>query len=157
MEGEKRELYLANSFDELNKRITNGSEIKTGTMPSCATISNLIEKLWTSAKQAEHSRDEELAYVVYMRMFECLKLMRSCKDIHMNQVNILSCLVQHMLIESCHMFQSTLNHYMKGAEIWYEKATDLSASLKIRYRFIMIISNRKLFSSLVCFIFSSHY
>ncbi|CAF3581495.1 unnamed protein product [Rotaria socialis] len=109
----KIDLYLANNLEELNKRADDNPSIQKAKSSSCAQITHVIETIWAEAKKAELINDEERAYVLYMRLFACFTALKQAKDIANNQ--------------------SSVQYYQKGALLWWEKADQLSASLKTRY------------------------
>lgn len=129
----KIELYIANSLEELNKRAEDNPSIEKAKSSTCSQITNAIEKTWAEAKKAELSNDEERAYVLYMRLFSCFKILKQAKDIANNQVNKLGNLKNNNFnLFICFSKQSTVQYYQKGALIWLEKAEQLSISLKER-------------------------
>jgi ubiquitin carboxyl-terminal hydrolase 8 len=110
---DKIDLYIANNLEELNKRVENNPSIEKAKLSNCAQITNIIEETWKEAKKSEINRDEERAYILYMRLYTCFIALTKAKDIATNR--------------------STIQHYQKGAIIWFEKAEQLSESLKARY------------------------
>ncbi len=82
----KVELHLANTLEELNKRAIDNPSIEKLKYSTCANITNIIELTWTEAKKAEQNHDEESAYILYIRLYECFKALMKAKDIATNQV-----------------------------------------------------------------------
>ena len=83
---EKIDLYVANTLEELNKRAEDNPSIEKTKSSNCAQITNLIEATWTEAKNAEINRDEERAYILYMRLYSCFISLTKAKDAATNRV-----------------------------------------------------------------------
>lgn len=83
---EKVELYIANNLEELNQRADNNASIEKAKSATCAQITNVIETTYAEAKKAEQNRDEERAYILYMRLFACFTLLKKAKDVATNKV-----------------------------------------------------------------------
>lgn len=81
-------IYLAKDLEELNNRVTDTDVINKAKNAASKAIGNMMEVTWAEAKKAEDQQDEERAYVLYMRLFECLKLMQETKDAASNQVRL---------------------------------------------------------------------
>lgn len=95
---EKIDLYVANNLEELNQRADNNPSLEKAKTASCAQITNFIETTWTEAKKAEQSRDEERAYILYMRLYACFNLLIKAKDVATNKViEFAGCISNHCL------------------------------------------------------------
>jgi hypothetical protein len=80
------ELYIANNLEELNKRAQDNPSIEKAKLSNCAQITHLIEATWTEAKKAEGNNDEERAYILYLRLYDCFTVLQKAKDVAANQV-----------------------------------------------------------------------
>lgn len=83
---EKVELYLANNLEELNQRADNNPSVEKVKSATCKQITNSIETTLAEAVKAEQNRDEERAYILYMRLFTAFTLLKKAKDVATNQV-----------------------------------------------------------------------
>jgi hypothetical protein len=83
---DKIDLYIANTLEELNKRAEDNPSIEKAKSANCAQITNLIEVTWAEAKKAEFNRDEERAYILYMRLYTCFITLTKAKDVATNKV-----------------------------------------------------------------------
>ncbi|CAF0844834.1 unnamed protein product [Didymodactylos carnosus] len=110
----KIELYLAKDLEELNDKVTKIPAFEKLKTSNCVTILSLIEPTWKDAKTAEQNGDEERAYIQYMRLFECLHFLKNTNEDKQNPAK-------------------GSGKYKLTATLWYEKAQELSNSLKTRY------------------------
>lgn len=80
------DLYIANDLEELNKRVDENPMIEKAKASTVANLSKVIDSTWNEAKKAESSCDEERAYILYMRTFECFRSLTKARDVATNKV-----------------------------------------------------------------------
>jgi hypothetical protein len=81
-------LYIANDLQELNSRAEENPSLDKAKQCTCTQIGSVIDATCLEANKSENNRDEERAYILYMRSLACFECMRKAKDVGQQQVRV---------------------------------------------------------------------